>query len=63
MTGEEMLQDPLLWGAFLRHLSEDTSIEHHREAIREFAEVIGLPPCAVINKMRAFFHPGNEAIN
>ena len=63
MTGEQVLENPDLWQAFLKRLSVGINMQQDVEAIREFAEVLKLPAHRVVNKMRTFCHPGNQTIH
>jgi hypothetical protein len=62
MTGEEMLEHPVLWREFHKWLRLSLDFEHGRGAVRSFAKMLKLPH-HVVNKMRTVCHPGNRTTN
>jgi hypothetical protein len=63
MTGEELLEHPILWREFNKRLSLGFDVEHDRETLHSFAEMLNLPVHRVVNKIRTYCHPGNHTMN
>jgi hypothetical protein len=63
MTGEELLEHPGLWREFNKRLSLGLDIEHDREAVHSFAEMLQLPVGRVVNRMRTYCHPAPRTFN
>jgi hypothetical protein len=59
---DSFLDHPVLWTEFLKRLGSGDS-KHDAETIKSFAEMLGVSPRRVLDKLRAHLHTDHLTLN
>ena len=62
MADPASLDHPLLWTLFLQRLGSG-DVRRNAETIKSFAEMLGVDPRRVLDKLRAHLHTDHPTLN